>query len=733
MSEMLKEIKEIILHKNDPLAKKLEGLSGDQIEQTLLDVERIVANSVSYPLGRLVDPNLGHWDIYRGSEENKSTISFQLSRPLMARSPNLDIKKGKVAIDFGTKSTMVAILDEEAEKIDTRLLRIGAGQYLKEKEKKEDYENPTFMHFVNIDYFEGDYHSIKSRPLTRWEDLRVAYGAMAEFEDADDAEFYQYFSDLKQWANDQSKTPFNIVDENGNKQLKKLVDCGEKDFNPIEVYAYYIGRYINNMNNGIFLEYVLSYPVKYPKNVREKIKESFERGLKKSIPHAVLSHPENGKKFSVEISTSEPAAYAISALKEYGFYKKDAFKREKEHYYGVFDFGGGTTDFDFGVWKRSSGRYNVEIEHFKSGGNDKLGGENLLELLAYEVFVDNEDVMRENGCCFPKPNYPILIPGNIQNLISTSQKAKKNMRKLMEVLRPFWENAHIFKEEMQEDHKSLSQGEKDLQAKFNVGTREIYLSPEGGGNGETFQKPLKIDVRKMLAILEREIQNGVNQFFATFEVAMEEMTTIKKLHIFLGGNSSRSLLVTEAFDKAIEAWDDEVKKTMEFVLYPPLGTPESDKKREELGLSKNDDDYARRVTCKSGVVFGLLDGLPSGKIKVIPEISQDEEAKFGFYLGDEDFDCFKVIFNPNESYGKEAKDILKDDGIYNFALYYTKDPRVVNEELDIGETKMLSVKFDRQEDKGKVYVKILGPNRIKLIARSEDGKTLEEKEFDLED
>lgn len=732
MSEMLKEIKEIILHKNDPLAKKLEGLSGEQIEQTLLDVERIVANSTSYPIGRLTDSRLGHWDIYRGSEENKSTISFPLlgTRPLWARSPNLDIKKGKVAIDFGTKSTMVAILDEEAEKIDTRLLRIGAGQYLKEKEKKEDYENPTFMHFVNIDYFEGDYHSIKSRPLTRWEDLRVAYGAMAEFEEAGDEEFDHFFSDLKQWANDQSKTPFYIIDQNGSKQLKNLVDCGEKDFNPIEVYAYYIGRYINNMNNGIFLEYVLSYPVKYLKNAREKIKESFERGLKKSIPHAVLSHPENGKKFSVEIFTSEPAAYAISALKEYGFYKKDIFKEEKEHYYGVFDFGGGTTDFDFGVWKRSSGRYNVEIEHLKSGGNDKLGGENLLELLAYEIFVDNEDVMRENGCCFPKPKYPIRILENIRSLISTSQRAMKNMKTLMEVLRPFWENAHIFKEEMQEDHNLLSQDEKGIQAKFSAGTIKLKVSPENGG--DSFEQTFKIDTQKILGVLEREIQNGVNQFFATFEVAMKKMTTIKKLHIFLGGNSSRSLLVTEAFDKAIEAWDDEVKNAMEFVLYPPLGTPESDKMREELGLSKNDDDYARRVTCKSGVVFGLLDGLPSGKIKVTPEISQDEEAKFGFYLGDEDFDCFKIIFNPNEFYGSE-KDILKDDGIYNFTLYYTKDPRAESEGLDIGETKMLSVKFDRQEDKGKVYVEILGPNRIKLIARSEDGKTLEEKEFDLED
>ncbi|GAA6887641.1 hypothetical protein HpHNI69_02880 [Helicobacter pylori] len=43
-------------------------------------------------------------------------------------------------------------------------------------------------------------------------------------------------------------------------------------------------------------------------------------------------------------------AYAISALKSYGFDKSE--KLDKPIYYGVFDFGGGTTDFDFGKWEK---------------------------------------------------------------------------------------------------------------------------------------------------------------------------------------------------------------------------------------------------------------------------------------------------------------------------------------------------------------------------------------------
>lgn len=719
MSEQIKQIDKIVLHKDEPLAKELRSKSDEEIAQVLLKVERIVANSLIYPQSRLTDPNLGHWDIYRDSKGNESTISIPLSKPLMARSPNLDIKKGVVAIDFGTKSTTVAVMDERSDK---RLLRIGA-DCLEEETKKEDYENPTFMYFADIDSFWNDYHSGKSRPLTRWNDLSVAYEPKREFDRSrDGSRFYQFFADLKQWAKKDDKTPTNIVDTKGIRPLKNFVDCGEKDFNPIEVYAYYIGRYINNMMDGIYLHYVLSYPAKYPKNVREKLKESFERGLKKAIPNAVLTFPENAKKFKVEISTSEPAAYAISALKEYGFYSPKAFEKDKEHYYGVFDFGGGTTDFDFGVWRKSEDRrYSVEIEHFKSGGNNELGGENLLELLAYEVFVDevNQKAMKEKKCSFSQPeNYKVKIPGGLETLISSSQQAQKNTKILMEFLRTFWENAHI-------------SGEKTNGASSDFGTGSLELTLVSEEETES-TVTLKFDAQAMLKVLEEKIQEGVDQFFSTFEIASKKMEGLKKLHIFLGGNSSRSRLVEEAFKRIIEDYNASLGDKLEFVLYPPLGTPESEKLREQFGLKKGTEDYSRQVTCKSGVVFGLLDGLPSGKIKVIPEVSQDEEAKFEFYLGDEDFGYFKVIYDPNEAVGGGEKCCIKEY-VGDFILYYTKDPRADEGELEIGETKRIPISFNTEQEDGGVYVEILGPNRVSFIAMTSDGKILETQEFDLED
>ncbi|WQW62390.1 hypothetical protein KVL57_00290 [Helicobacter pylori] len=159
---------------------------------------------------------------------------------------------------------------------------------------------------------------------------------------------YRFFSKLKQWAGADEKQNFRDLEEDFS--LESFTNC--TGFNPIEISAYYIGRCINNMENGVFLKYFLSYPIKYEKHQAEKIRESFERGLKKSLPRHVFDDEKTAKTFKVELRESEPCAYAISALKSYGFFKSE--KLDKPVYYGVFDFGGGTTDFDFGKWEKSA-------------------------------------------------------------------------------------------------------------------------------------------------------------------------------------------------------------------------------------------------------------------------------------------------------------------------------------------------------------------------------------------
>ncbi|MHB9334482.1 hypothetical protein ACWYBU_00565, partial [Fusobacterium polymorphum] len=91
------------------------------------------------------------------------------------------------------------------------------------------------------------------------------------------------------------------------------------------------------------------------------------------------------KKFRVRHGANEPAAFAVCALSKLEIEPKS---EEDKVYYGVFDFGGGTTDFDFGIWKYSEEEdlYDYELEHFGAGGDIHLGGENILKELAYKVF-----------------------------------------------------------------------------------------------------------------------------------------------------------------------------------------------------------------------------------------------------------------------------------------------------------------------------------------------------------
>ena len=143
------------------------------------------------------------------------------------------------------------------------------------------------------------------------------------------------------------KSPVIFDSKGFSEQLKPFIQIQDDDFNPIVLYAYYIGLHINNMNRGICLDYLLSYPVTYEKNVCEKIRHSFEIGLKKSLPSAILEDESIMKYFRVSLTASEPASYAVCALQQFNIEPEN----EDKILYGVFDFGGGTADYDYGIYE----------------------------------------------------------------------------------------------------------------------------------------------------------------------------------------------------------------------------------------------------------------------------------------------------------------------------------------------------------------------------------------------
>ncbi|MDE6092236.1 MAG: hypothetical protein K2G14_03990, partial [Ruminococcus sp.] len=382
------------------VAQNLTGESYETFVKTMTHSDTVRANITPYETARLTDPNSGHWELWnREPEENE--IKINLENTFYGRNPLADVRRdGIVGIDFGTKSTVVTYQNGS----DTTVpMRIGGGDYSKDI-SANDYENPTVMEFINLSHFLERYAEKSGRPRTEWADMTISHTASEVLNSAESAEnYYAWFSDLKQWASDKNRK-MTLKDKNGlEKEMSPFIDISDDELNPIELYAYMLGLFINNMYNGIFINYIMSFPVTYERKIRMKISDSFEKGLKKSLPEEVLQNKEIMQEFRVMEGASEPAAYAVCALQEYGFDPQE----DEKVLYGVFDFGGGTTDFDYGIWQRASRkqqrRYDNIIRHFGAGGDRYLGGENMLELLAYNVFKKNEKLLRENKVQFTKP------------------------------------------------------------------------------------------------------------------------------------------------------------------------------------------------------------------------------------------------------------------------------------------------------------------------------------------
>ncbi len=379
----------------------------------------------------------------------------------------------------------------------------------------------------------------------------------------------------------------------------------------------------------MYLKYFLSYPVKYEKHQAEKIKESFEKGLKKSLPRHVFDDEKTAKMFKVELKASEPCAYAISALKSYGFDKSD--KLDKPVYYGVFDFGGGTTDFDFGKWEKStSPKFSYKMTHFSGGGDKYLGGENLLELLAFEAYGQNFQTLKSKGIAIAKPNYDRIDTQRFGSFMQNSNTVHLNLQAIAINLRPFLENldADIIIEAIEEGEEFEIKG---LEKEFKV---QLF-----DRNGTETECDLKIHYKELLNLLKDKIDDGVANFFVGFSKVMAENIDpqCNEFHIFLGGNASRSVLVKQAFENAKEKQlKDYKQKTSKddfiFILYEPLGTEASDKQILELtGKDVSNTPAYLKPTCKTGVAFGLLESRP--KAGGIERPSIDSNPVFKYDLG----------------------------------------------------------------------------------------------------
>ena len=744
----------------EAVSGKSQNVPTAKLFKEFLTIDQRRANMAPYTEDQLSDPNKGDWELFeqqfqrtnevasavkvkappatKAKAANAPAETAQVSQPVFARPPQMDIvQNGTVGIDFGTKSTVVA-----CRRVEERLLRVGKGNYAAAP-VLADYENPTVIELRDIDAFREAYAARSGRPFTEWEQLTVSHQASNVLYDkgVDSSVYYSVFGELKQWANDKQRHLL-LRDRQGHTlELRPYLELGKDDFDPIEVYAYYLGLYINNMTNGVYLDYILSFPVNYSKDVREHLLASFDRGLRKSLPPAILNDAEAMRLFRVYAGASEPAAYAICALKELQLEPKEPGQKVS---YAVFDFGGGTTDFDFGTEEKPiDKRRNFVVHQFGKGGDVHLGGENLLNLLAYDVYKANIKEMREKSIPFVLPTDSGLFADSFagaERLVyepgKASQQAYMNRKLLAQLLRPVWER--------HEGYAKL----------FEQGSTDINLYSLNDGKQELVPVKLTVNVANLEKIIKERIRYGVQNFFQKMNRVFTAKERLEQLpiHILLAGNSCKSPVVKELFDEAINQIEQEGAKTLLeqygteanadnlFKLHLPLGMETGTAPKAEAKEQKETPAQPQPIqawdkvrTGKTGVVFGLLRSRKGGKdVRIVNEdVDASGEASFAWYLGNLDTDNkFHVVISLGVGYGDWARFDYADEE--DFELYYTSDAQAPEGKLPASAVKMVRCRLDANEvdesDEAAIYIRKVAPDVIEYAAgRAEDFASSETK------
>lgn len=651
---------------------------------------------------QFTDPNKGLWELWGMPPE---TLAEQGVR---ARNPANDVRDWNIAIDFGTSSTVVAY-DNNGQH---ELLRIGVKDFL-EAPKPEHYENPTVLEFIDFQNMLSAWQAEAYRPEISWDDVRCSHEALHNLRnnETNPEVVSSILGKIKQWALRQGMDrTLRIIDQRQKFEHEfaplsarmpvkgKMLEVSDEDpFDPVELYAWFLGMHINWRGRGLFLRYYMTFPIAYPREVKENILAAFRRGLQRSLP-ASLVEQAIFSKFSVEELASEPAAYAAAALP-----KLDLQPTTEGLAYAVFDFGGGTADFDFGYYRlptpeEEDSGCEVVFEHFGNEGDRFLGGENLLENMAYLTFQHNLEICRKHRIAFNKPLDAKNFAGS-ELFLEDTQAAATNTLMLVARLRPLWEKG------------SLSN---------SSGVEKIELINR---DGQKVTCELAIPVDALQQYLEERIETGIQNFFVAMKSAFADKLP-SEIHVLLAGNSSRSRLVTAFFgllpppESTEETTEHPLSaRTLAYLeklfgevspgitVYPPLPM---------------DEKNLYRPTAKTGVALGLLRLCPGGVVDVINHARQTsgDQAPFAHYVGRIRQEKFQPALRPGVAYNEWHEVGPPRDRVFN--LCHTQIPKANTGELKEGESGLLKKRLDLAGNTAgkRLFVRAVAPNSIEYCTAS---------------
>ncbi len=447
--------------------------AGSGIELISDNFPQIVADLDPIDSSMLTDPRFGFWQGSRFSGTKRMAIlkngevvglrrrtgrsDKEVVPPeVVRRDPHVDVRDAWVAIDLGTSTTVVAIGNGE----QNELIRIGTRE---EPKVSRDYEVPSEIGFNNLDDTVKAWRDRVILPLTEWGDVLVGHAARKRLQVHGKERAQRFKSSVGELAmlparfENREPVPIcgrsdlddvmlldppapPIIDEEG-------IDPNDP-FDPLELFAYYIGLHVNDRRRGIHLRYAIGMPTGWSDDRRHQVLAQMRRGILRSLPAGMVAYDDLDLLQVVDAGLNV-LSFAAYAFRVFGVSPKG----DETIPFVSIDAGASETsvmcgNYRMGTPDERAGGYLRVVEHAEPTVLKVFGGEWLLHRMAYKVYAASGTSMKNNDIPFIMPLGEEMLEGAEDRIIpslagaprsAAALDAHTNVRLLKEAVRPILE------------------------------------------------------------------------------------------------------------------------------------------------------------------------------------------------------------------------------------------------------------------------------------------------------
>jgi len=364
------------------------------------------------------------------------------------RDPKLDMLKEWVAIDLGASTTVVAL---RGERSTPELVRIGATP--QPPVVSADYESPTEISFDQLARTLKAWRDRVILPMTKWGDVLVGHVARANRRRGGEdsitatAATLTQLPMLRERVDHKEKIALRGVSDPETQEVLKrpappVIDeegIGAHDpFDPIELYAYYIGLHVNHRTRGIHTRYAVAMPSGWSEDRRKSALVAIRRGVFRSLPAGMLEFHDLDQ---LNVIDAGPAAIPFVA---FAFRAFAVQPKPDPVPFCAIDAGASETGIVFGLFRNAKheeqmeGGYERMIEYLDPTSIPWMGGERLLHRLAYRVYTGLESFVNSARIPFERPAEENLS-ASVEHLLVSSPEARANVEVLKDAIRPLLE------------------------------------------------------------------------------------------------------------------------------------------------------------------------------------------------------------------------------------------------------------------------------------------------------